>query len=114
MEHAQVVLHFSKGFPSFIAYRILFPRLPRPSRHEPVWTPFRSACIDEDLVQSSSTHTERHIMSDTATPKHILALNESQEVLQLFTDLHEEAGYRVTTQPYAARDFKTIIAMAPT
>lgn len=53
-------------------------------------------------------------MSDTATPKHILALNESQEVLQLFTDLHEEAGYRVTTQPYAAKDFKTIIAMAPT
>lgn len=50
-------------------------------------------------------------MSDTDTRKHILVLNESQDVLELFTELLE--GYRVTTQPYLATDFESIITMAP-
>ncbi len=52
-------------------------------------------------------------MGDSSVPKHILALNESPEVLQLFSDLLEEEGYRVTTQPYASKDFSEIIKLAP-
>ena len=52
-------------------------------------------------------------MTDTVKPTHILALNESRDVLQLFTDLLEEEGYRVTTQPYTSKDFGAIVTMAP-
>lgn len=57
--------------------------------------------------------TERRILGDSPVPKHILALNESEDVLQLFTDLLEEEGYRVTTQPYASKEFPEIIRQAP-
>jgi len=52
-------------------------------------------------------------MDNASVPKHILALNESEEVLQLFADLLEEEGYRVTTQAYVSKDFPAIIALAP-
>jgi CheY-like chemotaxis protein len=52
-------------------------------------------------------------MTSAATPKHILALNDSPEVLELFAELLAEEGYRVTTQPYASRDFPAIVDMAP-
>lgn len=46
--------------------------------------------------------------------KHILAINQSQDVLDLFkTLLEEDEGYRVTTQPYVQKDMKAIQEMAP-
>ena len=52
-------------------------------------------------------------MSDAPTPKHILAINNSPDVLALFTDLLEGEGYRVSTQVYADRDLPKIAATNP-
>ncbi len=44
----------------------------------------------------------------SATPPHVLAINESEDVLQLFHDLLEEEGYRVSTQTYIDKDLRAI------
>lgn len=45
--------------------------------------------------------------------RHILAVNESDEVLAIFRLLLEEEGYRVTTQRYALKDMSGLRADVP-
>ena len=52
-------------------------------------------------------------MSDDTPRKHILAINQSQEVLDLFEMLLEDEGYRVTTQPFVQKDLNAVRDMAP-
>ncbi len=52
-------------------------------------------------------------MSNSSGKKHILAINESEDVLQLFTDLLEDEGFRVTTQKYVIKDLEAICKMRP-
>lgn len=53
-------------------------------------------------------------MSEEAPRTHILAINQSQEVLDLFKALLEEdEGYRVTTQSFVEKDLKAIQKLAP-
>lgn len=44
---------------------------------------------------------------------HILCINNSEEVLQLFRELLEEEGYRVTTQSYLEKDLDAICTLKP-
>jgi CheY-like chemotaxis protein len=47
-------------------------------------------------------------------PKHILVINDTQEILELFrTILEEEAGYRVTLQSYSTRDLDEVKQAQP-
>ena len=52
---------------------------------------------------------------DTTAParQHILAINNSVDVLALFIELLEPEGYRVSTQVYVDKDLKAIEALAP-
>ena len=43
----------------------------------------------------------------------ILAMNESDDVLELFRELLEEEGYRVTTQPYLDKNLRRIEDLGP-
>ena len=47
-------------------------------------------------------------MADQSQPRHILAINNSPDVLNLFVDLLGEEGYRVSTLIYADRDLPKI------
>ena len=47
------------------------------------------------------------------TQQHILAINNSVDVLALFTELLEEEGYRVSTRPYVDKDLEAIEELAP-
>ena len=47
------------------------------------------------------------------SPVHILAVNDSAEILALFEDLLGEEGYRVTTQTHVAKDLEEIAQLAP-
>jgi DNA-binding response OmpR family regulator len=53
------------------------------------------------------------VSGDTTAPPHILAVNNSLEVLDLFRELLEEEGFRVSTQPYVSKDLKEIRRLAP-
>lgn len=44
---------------------------------------------------------------------HVLAINESEDVLQLFHDLLESEGYRVSTQTYINKDIDGISRLCP-
>lgn len=52
-------------------------------------------------------------MASTSDQKHILAINNSSDVLALFTDLLEGEGYRVSTQVYVDHDLPGITASNP-
>lgn len=52
-------------------------------------------------------------MSATDGQKHILAINDSEEVLALFRDLLEEEGYRVSTQLHMTKDLNEIAKLNP-
>ncbi len=49
----------------------------------------------------------------TSAPRHILAFDDSPDVLALFTHLLEEGGYRVTTRPLTGHDLSEIESLAP-
>jgi len=49
----------------------------------------------------------------TSTQRHILAINDSLEVLEIFRLLLEEEGYRVTTMRYAFKEMAAIRLMKP-
>lgn len=49
----------------------------------------------------------------TTQPKHILAINNDDAVLDVFRQLLGDEGYRVSTQQYAGRDLTKIAALAP-
>src|SRR3954471_11187086 len=48
-----------------------------------------------------------------ATGKHILVVNDTQEILDLFRMILEEEGYRVTALGFAVEDLRKIIDIAP-
>lgn len=50
-------------------------------------------------------------MSSQSRPKHILAVNESEDILELFRILLEEEGYRVTAHSYITKDLNRIVAL---
>ncbi|HEV2073496.1 MAG TPA: response regulator [Thermomicrobiales bacterium] len=52
-------------------------------------------------------------MMEPSDQKHILAMNESDDVLKLFRELLEDEGYRVTMQPYLDKDLGRIEVTAP-
>lgn len=51
--------------------------------------------------------------TDTASMTHILVLDDTQEILDLFRAILEEAGYRVTLSITALQEMSAITAMAP-
>lgn len=46
-------------------------------------------------------------------PKHILVINDTQEILDLFRVILEEAGYRVTLVASAIEDTQNILSVHP-
>lgn len=52
-------------------------------------------------------------MTEEPQPRHILAVNQSQDVLDLFQTLLQEEGYRVTTQSFVDKDMQAVQEMAP-
>lgn len=49
-----------------------------------------------------------------ATPsRHILVVNDTQEILDLFRDILEEEGYRVSVSTFTFRDLDEIIDLRP-
>jgi CheY-like chemotaxis protein len=48
-----------------------------------------------------------------ATGKHILVVNDTQEILDLFRMILEDEGYRVTALGFAVEDLRRIIDAAP-
>lgn len=46
-------------------------------------------------------------------PRHILVVNDTQEILDLFRDILEEEGYRVSLYSYAINDMAEIKRIAP-
>lgn len=51
-------------------------------------------------------------MADSTRP-HILAINNSDDVLKLFRDLLEEEGYRVSTHAYVDKDLDALCELRP-
>ena len=45
--------------------------------------------------------------------QHILVINDTQEILELFTDILTEEGYRVTTYSYGAQDLAFVQEVKP-
>lgn len=66
----------------------------------------------ETTPATSPAHSEGLPMASADQP-HILAINESEDVLQLFRDLLEDEGYRVSTQSYIDKDLDGISRQAP-
>jgi len=52
-------------------------------------------------------------MAAPSSSRHILAINDSEDVLQLYRDLFEEEGYRVSTQAYVSTDLGAICELRP-
>ena len=52
-------------------------------------------------------------MTTPARPRHILVVNDSQEILELFRDLLEEEGYRVSLYSYALHDLTEVKKIGP-
>jgi DNA-binding response OmpR family regulator len=56
--------------------------------------------------------TAMPIDTDLAIP-HVLVINDTQEILDLFRDILEDEGYRVSLYSYAFKDVKEIQALLP-
>lgn len=57
---------------------------------------------------------ESQTSPDTGTDqRHILVVNDTQEILDLFRELLEEEGYRVTLYSYAFKDIQEIRELEP-
>ena len=53
-------------------------------------------------------------MSDeTPSPKHILVLNDTEEIISLFRDIIEGMGHRMTAWSYAPDDLNEVIKASP-
>jgi DNA-binding response OmpR family regulator len=52
-------------------------------------------------------------MSNAKRQRHIMVINDTQEILDLFQEILEEEGYRVTLNSYAFRDLDEIKANIP-
>lgn len=56
-------------------------------------------------MSASTHHAEK--------PSHILAINNDAMVLELFRDLLESEGYRVSTQAYSEKNLAEVVALGP-
>jgi DNA-binding response OmpR family regulator len=65
--------------------------------------------VTTDIEQSVATSTD-HVAEKQP---HILVVNDTQEILDLFQELLEEEGYRVSLYSYAFKDVAEIRAIAP-
>ncbi|HWV36686.1 MAG TPA: response regulator [Thermomicrobiales bacterium] len=45
--------------------------------------------------------------------RHILVINDTQEILELFRELLEDEGYRVTLSSFAMQEIRDVVALAP-
>lgn len=52
-------------------------------------------------------------MANVQSSHHILAINNSEDVLELFRELLEDEGYRVSVQPYLDKDIDAISTLRP-
>ena len=52
-------------------------------------------------------------MAKQESAKHILVINDTQEILELFRELLEEEGYRVTLYSFAIMDMSEVERVAP-
>jgi CheY-like chemotaxis protein len=52
-------------------------------------------------------------MGVVTPPRHILVVNDTQEILDLFREILEEEGYRVTLSTFTFRDLDDIITLQP-
>jgi DNA-binding response OmpR family regulator len=52
-------------------------------------------------------------MGVATPPRHILVVNDTQEILDLFRDILEEEGYRVSLSTFTFRDLDDIVALQP-
>ncbi|HEV2128998.1 MAG TPA: response regulator [Thermomicrobiales bacterium] len=46
-------------------------------------------------------------------PAHILVINDTKEILELFRELLEDEGYRVSLSSFAVNDLDEVVALAP-
>jgi CheY-like chemotaxis protein len=52
-------------------------------------------------------------MGVATCPRHILVVNDTQEILDLFRDILEEEGYRVSLSTFTFRELDEIITLKP-
>ena len=52
-------------------------------------------------------------MPDAPTGKHILVVNDTEEVIELFRDILEGMGHRVTATSFAPEDLHEVIKIRP-
>jgi DNA-binding response OmpR family regulator len=52
-------------------------------------------------------------MGVATLPRHILVVNDTQEILDLFREILEEEGYRVSLSTFTFRDLDEIITLQP-
>jgi CheY-like chemotaxis protein len=78
-----------------------------------LWTPVRERLHFAELHDSALRKEEATPMSDPNPKHHIFVVNNSQDVLALFSTLLTGEGFRVTTQPYVDKDLDKIVELAP-
>ena len=50
---------------------------------------------------------------DERTPRHVLVVNDTEEIIELFRDILEGMGHRVTATSYAPQNLSEIIKINP-
>jgi DNA-binding response OmpR family regulator len=63
--------------------------------------------------ESRMTVTSEPTISTNLEIPHILVINDTQEILDLFQELLEDEGYRVSLYSYAFKDIKEIQSLQP-
>ena len=52
-------------------------------------------------------------MAESGSPKHILVVDDTEEVIELFRDIIESLGHRVTATTFAPEDLAKVIEISP-
>ena len=52
-------------------------------------------------------------MAESGQPKHILVVDDTEEVIELFRDIIEALGHRVTATTFAPEDLAKVIEISP-
>lgn len=53
------------------------------------------------------------IGTDQSSPPHILVINDTKEILELFRELLEEEGFRVSLSSFAVNEIEDVVELAP-
>lgn len=51
--------------------------------------------------------------TESEAPRHIVVINDTQEILDLFRDILEDEGYRVSLYSYAFQDLGEVVELEP-